>query len=96
MVIKISDDISAKTEVDGVTYAVAPLWYATGFSVEGVVGAVHHLGSSSIEYIQLSDIFGNQAAMRRAFSTGFTVIGTNKAKRIAQALVETKQAELVH
>jgi len=94
MKIKISDNTSAKTEVDGVTYAVAPLWYATGFSAEGVIGAIHHLGSSSIEYIQLSDIFGNQAQMRRAFATGFDIIGTNKAKRIALALVESEQAEV--
>ena len=94
MKIKISADVSAKTEVDGVTYAIAPLWYATGFAAEGVIGAIHHLGSSSIEYIQLSDIFGNQADMRHAFAAGFDIIGTNKAKRIALSLVETKQAEV--
>ena len=94
MKIKISADASPKTEVDGVTYAIAPLWYATGFSAEGVISAIHHLGGSSIEYIQLSDIFGNQAEMRHAFVTGFSIIGTNKAKRIAISLVETKQAEV--
>ena len=94
MKIKISAEGSAKTEVDGVTYAVAPLWYASGFSTEGVVAAIHNLGSSSIEYIQLSDIFGSQAEMRSAFSAGFTVIGTNKAKRIAEALLESDQAEI--
>jgi len=94
MKIKISANVSAKTEVDDVTYAVAPLWYATGFSAEGVIGAIHHLGGSSIEYIQLSDIFGNQTEMRRAFAEGFDIIGTNKAKRVALSLVETKQAEV--
>ena len=94
MKIKLSSEVSARTEVDGVTYAVAPLWYATGFSVEGVVAAIHNLGSSSIEYIQLSDIFGNEAEMRSAFVLGFSIIGTNKAKRIAQALLSSNQASL--
>lgn len=94
MKIKLRDEPSAKTVVDDVTYAVAPLWYATGFSAEGVIGAIHHTGGSSIEYIQLSDIFGNQSEMRRAFTTGFTIVGTNKAKRIALALIESKQAEV--
>lgn len=94
MKIKLSEDVPARTEVDGVTYAIAPLWYASGFSVEGVVAAIHNLGSSSIEYIQLSDIFGDQAEMRSAFVSGFSIIGTNKAKRIAQALLSSNQALL--
>lgn len=96
MNIKISPGVSPKTEVDGEMYAIAPLWYAVGFSTEGVMAAIHDLGGNQISYIPLSDIFGNEAELRHACATGFAIVGTNKAKRITHALLETKQAEVVH
>lgn len=95
MKIKIIVDVPAKVEVDGTKYAVSPLWYDTQHSTEGVIGAVHRSSTSTIDYFVLSDPFEKQSDLHEAYASGFNLVETERARRIATALVAAGLAEVL-
>jgi len=95
MRVKVKADRPAKIEIDGSSYAIAPLWYSTTTCTEGVVGAIHKTTSSSIDFYQLSMPFEKQSDLHSAFEHGFEVIDSKRVSDIVRELIKVGHAEEV-